>query len=119
MADYKVMKDGTEIKTCKSLNAAKKAAVNAGAEVFCDGKQVYPETREQAVTDPVERKQYTLKALMNVREKPDLSAKVLTTMKTGTKVTVLDITDDWLKIEYGTGTAYVLYGSGKFAQEGE
>ncbi len=121
MAEYKVVKDGKEIKTCKSMNAAKKAAVSAGAEVFCDGKCVYPEKemKEQAVPDPVERKHYTLKALMNVRENPDLSAKVLTTIKTGTKVTVLDITDDWLKIEYETGTAYVLYGSGKYAQEGE
>ncbi len=114
MADYKVMKDGSEIKTCKSLSSAKKAAVSAGAEVFCDGKRVYPETET-----PVSTKIYQLKALMNVREKPDLSAKVLTTMKTGTKVTVLEIKDDWLKIVFNEGDAYVLYGSGKFAQEGE
>ncbi len=111
MADYKVMKDGTEIKTCKSLNAAKKAAVSAGAEVLCDGKRVYPVTEE-----PVSTKTYRLKALMNVREKPDLSAKILTTMKTGTKVNVLEIKNDWMKIG---DNEYILYGSGKYAQEGE
>ncbi len=60
-----------------------------------------------------------LKALMNVREKPDLFARILTTMKTGTKVTVLEIKDDWMKIVFNEGGAYILYGSGKFAQEGE
>ncbi len=119
MADFKVMKDGSEIKTCKSLSSAKKAAASAGAEVFCDGKCVYPEIEITEQEVPEDKKTYQLKALMNVREKPDLSAKILTTMKTGTKVNVLEIKDDWMKIVFNEGSAYVLYGSGKFAKEVE
>ncbi len=135
MAEYRIVKDGAEIKVVKSLPAAKKAADSKGAEVFLGDKRVYTapvkESEEKAqavepaekapIKEPAEKtpaaKKYRLKALMNVREKPNMSGRILSTMKTGTVVTVRGISDDWMEIEYGTGTAFVLFGTGKFAEE--
>ncbi len=117
MAEYRVVKDGVEIKIMKSLTAAKKAADSKGAEVFLGNKRVYTaQVKESEEKAPVAKK-YCLKALMNVREKPNMTGRILSTMKAGTVITVRGITDDWMEIEYGTGTAYVLYGAGKFAEE--
>ena len=108
MCDFVVVKDGKEIRKYRSLPAAKKLADAEGAEVFCDGARVYP------VDDAPER--YRLKALMNVREKPDIRSAKLGQLKTGTEVDVLGITDDWLNILWKDGTAFVLYSGGEFAE---
>ncbi len=100
MAEYRVVKDGVEIKIMKSLSAAKKAADSKGAEVFLGDKRIYTaqvkESEEKAqAAEPAEKapaiKKYRLKALMNVREKPNMSGRILSTMKTGTVVTVRGI----------------------------
>ena len=49
---YTVVKDGLELDQLKTLAAAKKLADTEGAEVFCDGKCVYPGAVNAAAVNP-------------------------------------------------------------------
>ena len=100
---YKVIKDEKEIAEYQVLSAAKKKADAESAEVFCNGKKVYP---IQKVI------KYCLKALMNIRSKPSMDAPILGTQESGTVVDVKAVKDDWLCLSDRT---YVLYGKGEFA----
>ena len=120
---YTVVKDGTELKELKALRTAKELADAEGAEVYCEGECVYPET----VVAPVEEShivvekpsqsdegetKYRLTALMNVRKKPSMDAQILYTRAAGTEVRVLGIVNDWLHL---TDDTYILYEGGKWA----
>ena len=132
---YTVLKDGEELDQFKTITAAKKLADTEGAEVYCDGKCVYPEPAAAPVTDepvteivtaePVvaekpsqpdetepEVETYRLTALMNVRKKPSMDAPILYTRAEGTVVRVLGIVNDWLHL---TNDTYILYEGGKWA----
>ena len=98
---YKVIKDEKEIAEYQVLSAAKKKADAESAEVFCNGKRIYPL-----------QKIYRLKSLMNIRSKPSTDAPMLGTLESGTVVDVKAVKDDWLCLTDGT---YVLYGKGEFA----
>ena len=98
---YKVIKDEKEIAEYQVLSAAKKKADAESAEVFCNGKRIYPL-----------QKIYRLKSLMNIRSKPSMDTPILGTLESGTAVNVKSIKDDWLCLTDGT---YVLYGKGEFA----
>ena len=110
---YTVVKDGTELKELKALRTAKELADAEGAEVYCEGECVYSGT--PASTEEVDKgaQAYRLKALMNIRDKPDLSGKKLGTAKPGSIVNVMAVQDDWLHLTDGT---YILFGAGKFAE---
>ena len=103
---YVIVKDGTQIKTARSLNSAKIVANQEQAEVFCAGELVYQPQPEF----------YRLKALMNVRKAPSLVAEILGQAKAGTEVKVRELKDDWLTVEWGNGFAFILFGGGKFAE---
>ena len=168
---------GTELKTLKTLAAAKKLADSEGGKVVCDGEVVYQapastpdtpaeqesipaaeqeETAPEAVTEaapeapvtdddhtdapaveetqpaeepekpdekpavtekkPMDGELYRLTALMNIRLKPSLTADIVGQGKPGTKVRVLSIENDWMKVANGASFVYILYGAGKFAQ---
>lgn len=119
---YTVVKDGTELKELKTLAAAKKVADAEGAEVYCEGECVYPETVAAPAAEPVasekpsqpdkEETKYRLTALMNVRNKPSMDAQILYTRTAGTEVRVLDIVNDWLHL---TNDTYIFYEGGKWA----
>ena len=131
---YVIMKDGTKIKTAKNLSVAKEIADKEKAEVFVNGKCVYPKAQtavkeaeasqepEPARSEPEQEPlkpvltPYKLKAKMNIREKPSLSARKLDTAKTGTIVQVYEIRNDWMKIKWYDGIGFVLYSDGKFAE---
>lgn len=124
---YSVIKDGEKLEDFKTLTAAKKLADTEGAEVFCDGKSVYKgvteivsaapvvaETPKQPeVGEPV-TEQYRLKAFMNVRQKPDIKAQILSTKSEGTVVRVLGVEGDWLHL---IDDSYILYENGRYAEE--
>ena len=122
---YTVVKDGTELKELKTLSAAKKVADTEGAEVYCEGECVYPypvkpETVDLSASTPASTegadkgaRAYRIKALMNIRDKPDLSGEKLGTAKPGSIVNVMAVQDDWLHLADGT---YILFGAGKFAE---
>ena len=127
--EYIVMKDGEELKTYKSLPAAKALAEKEGAEVYADGECVYSpvsDTVEPAVesaylptvVEKVEDKpqadNYTLLHRMNVRKKPALTAEKVGVLDKGTVVEVEKKVDDWLHLTDGT---FILYGDGKFAEK--
>ena len=119
---YTVVKDGTELKELKTLAAAKKVADAEGAEVYCEGECVYPETVAAPAAEPVasekpsqpdkEETKYRLTALMNVRNKPSMDAQILYTRAAGTEVRVLGIVNDWLHL---TNDTYIFYEGGKWA----
>ena len=119
---YTVVKDGTELKELKTLAAAKKVADAEGAEVYCEGECVYPETVAAPAAEPVasekpsqpdkEETKYRLTALMNVRKKPSMDAQILYTRAAGTEVRVLGIVNDWLHL---TNDTYIFYEGGKWA----
>ena len=112
MSCYTVMKDGLELKEYKSLPAAKKLADAEGAEVFCDGECVYSGTETvPEVSTPVK---YRLKALMNVRKEPSIRSEKLGQKPSGSEVSVLELTNDWLRLE---GGGYILFEGGKFAEK--
>lgn len=131
------MKDGTKIKTAKNLSVAKEIADKEKAEVFVNGKCVYPKAQtavkeaeasqepvksEPARSEPEQEPQpiltpYKLKAKMNVREKPSISAKRLGTFTAGTIVEVYEIKDDWMKIKWHDKVAFILYKNGEFAEK--
>ncbi len=66
-----------------------------------------------AETDSTARK-YKLLNLMNVRKEPSMLADVIGTLPSGTVVEVSELKDDWL---YLTDGSYILYCSGKFAEQ--
>lgn len=124
---YTVVKNGEELETLNTLTAAKKLADTEGAEVFCDGKSVYKGVTEIVTAEPVVAEtpkqpevqepvteQYRLKAYMNVRQKPDKTAQILSTKPEGTVVRVLGIVDDWLHL---IDDSYILFGNGEFAEK--
>ena len=128
---YVIMKNSVKIKTTKSFNNAKAVAEAEQAEVFCNGEKVYSAAvntpipapsneQKQLLTSPVspvydekveEQKQpeaYRLKALMNVRKEPSLTAKVLAHAEAGKVVNVHEIKDNWMKVNWYDGFAYIL-----------
>ena len=57
---------------------------------------------------------YRLKAMMNVRKKPSLTAPILGTRAAGTVVRVMSIENGWLHLRDGT---FILYSGGQFAEK--
>lgn len=126
--EYVVMKDGEELKTYKSLPAAKTMAEKEDAEVYADGECVYasvsailtdPPSVEEAKelveeTKAVEPEMYTLLHRMNVRAKPALTSEKVGVLDKGMVVEVEKKVDDWLHLTDGT---FILYGGGKFAEK--
>ena len=121
--EYIVMKDGAELKTYKSLPAAKALAEKEGAEVYADGECVYSPTVEPAVTPAVEETKeeeqeepdkYVLLRKMNVRREPSLTAEKAGVLDKGTVVEVEKKVDDWLHLTDGT---FIYYEGGKNARE--
>ena len=89
---YTVMKEGTKLKTAKSLASAKGIADEETAEVYAEGKCVY------SARNPIF---YRLTALMNVRKAPSLEAEKVGTKPEGTVVQVTSIEGDWLHLADG------------------
>ena len=124
--EYIVMKDGTELKTYKSLPAAKALAEKEGAEVYADGECVYSAAVNPvvpAVTPTVEEKtelqeitsdKYVLLRKMNVRKAPSLTAQKLDVLEKGTVIEVEKKVDDWLHLTDGT---FIFYEGGKNARK--
>ena len=124
---YVVVKNGVEIQRLNTLIAARKLADEEGAEVFCDGLSIYKAVEEIVHVEPIvaeEPKQieveepktekYRLKALMNVRKKPDLESEILGTKPVGTVVRVLGVEEGWLHLIDGS---YILFEEGKYAEK--
>ncbi len=137
---YTVMKDGEELEKLKTLTAAKKLADAERAEVYTDGKCVYsastpgvesddaaetavsedPDAEDNGSEQPIPAKdelnpsKYRLKAWMNVREKPSMSALILGTKPEGDIVKVAALENDWLRLTDGT---YILFGNGNYAEK--
>ncbi len=59
---------------------------------------------------------YRLKALMNVRKLPSLEAEIVAHAQKDAIVDVFEIVDDWMKIRWYNGFAYILFDGGKFAE---
>ena len=124
---YVVVKNGVEIERLNTLTAAKKLADEEGAEVFCDGLSIYKgvevivhsepivaeEPKQIEVKEPKTEK-YRLKALMNVRKKPDLESEILGTKPAGTLVRVLKVEEGWLHLIDGS---YILFEDGRYADK--
>ena len=124
---YIVMKNGEEIEKLNTLTAAKKLADTEGGEVFCDGVSVYKgvevlvnaepivaETPKQVEVEKPKTEKYRLKALMNVRKKPNLDSEILGTKPAGTVVRVLKVEDGWLHLINGS---FILYEDGRYAEK--
>ena len=124
---YVVVKNGVEIERLNTLTVARKLADEEGAEVFCDGLSIYKAVEEIVHAEPIvaeEPKQievdepktekYRLKALMNVRKKPDLESEILGTKPVGTVVRVLGVEEGWLHLIDGS---YILFEEGKYAEK--
>ena len=124
---YVVMQNGQEIERLNTLTAAKKLADEEGAEVFCDGLSIYKAVEEivhaelivaeepkQIEVDEPKTEKYRLKALMNVRKKPDLESEILGTKPVGTVVRVLGVEEGWLHLIDGS---YILFEEGKYAEK--
>ena len=130
--EYIVKKDGAELKTYKSLSAAKALAEKEGAEVYADGECVYSPTVEPAVTpvissaeDNVDAKEeetkeqktpdkFVLLRKMNVRKEPSLTAEKVAVLDKGTVVEVGKKVEDWLHLTDGT---FIYYEGGKNARK--
>ena len=125
--NYIVMKNGEEIEKLNTLTAAKKLADEEGAEVFCDGLSIYKGVKEIVHAEPIvaeeprqieveepKTEKYRLKALMNVRKKPDLDSEILGTQPAGTLVRVLKVEEGWLHLADGS---YILFEEGKYAEK--
>ena len=126
--------DGAELKTVKTLAAAKKLADAEGGSVLVDGECVYRATVEavegtveetvapteaETAEVPVEPKKpdvekYRIKALMNIRKEPNLNSEKVGIAKQGAIVTVEEVKDDWLCLTDGT---FILCGGGEFAEK--
>ena len=124
---YVVVKNGVEIERLNTLTVARKLADEEGAEVFCDGLSIYKAVEEIVHAEPIvaeEPKQievdepktekYRLKALMNVRKKPDLESEILGTKPVGTVVRVLGVEEGWLHLIDGS---YILFEDGRYAEK--
>ena len=124
---YVVVKNGQEIERLNTLTAARKLADEEGAEVFCDGLSIYKAVEEivhaelivaeepkQIEVDEPKTEKYRLKALMNVRKKPDLESEILGTKPVGTVVRVLGVEEGWLHLIDGS---YILFEEGKYAEK--
>ena len=142
---YKVFKDHVELAEYKTLAAAKKLAEKEHGEVFCDGKKVYhteqdgsadmapaiapnkevatvveAPNRTGAIQPEIEDStgvggRYRIESLMNVRLHPALNADIVGLAQPGTIVTVTGIKDDWMAVQNGAETVFILYGKGHFA----
>ncbi|HRW79145.1 MAG TPA: SH3 domain-containing protein [Candidatus Sabulitectum sp.] len=125
--EYIVMKDGAELKTYKSLPAAKALAEKEDAEVYSDGECVYsptvepavissdpPAVEETKVEDKPQAEKYTLLRKMNVRKEPSLTAEKVAVLDGGTVVEVGKKVDDWLHLTDGT---FIYYEGGKNARK--
>ena len=124
---YVVVKNGVEIERLNTLTAARKLDDAQGAEVFCDGLSIYKavevivhsepivaeEPKQIEVKEPKTEK-YRLKALMNVRKKPDLESEILGTKPAGTLVRVLKVEEGWLHLIDGS---YILFEDGRYADK--
>ena len=125
--EYIVTKDGEELKTYKSLPAAKALAEKEGAGVYADGECVYSahvdpaipsdlptveETKE--LVQEVAPDKYTLLRKMNVRKEPSLTAQKLAVLDKGAVVEVEKKVDDWLHLTDGT---FIYYEGGKNARK--
>ena len=126
--------DGAELKTVKTLAAAKKLADAEGRAVLVDGECVYRATVEPTVNPTVEAEKvevaeaekaavveeknavekYRIKALMNIRKEPNLNSEKVGIAKQGSIVIVEEVKDDWLCLTDGT---YILRGGGEFAEK--
>ena len=130
--------NGEELKTVKTLAAAKKLADAEGGSVLVDGECVYRAAVEETVEAAVEETQpevasveqpnvdmvengdadqpakYRLKTLMNIRKEPSTSARKIGTAKQDTIVEVKEVKKDWLHLTDGT---FILYGGGEFAEK--
>ena len=128
---YTIMKNGAKIKTAKNLTTAKEIADKEKAEVFVNGKCVYPKTEQKPMETkpnpsqpkeaaspaaPKKAAQYRLKAKMNIREKPSISSRKLDTAAMGTVVEVYEIKNDWMKVRWRDNVAFILYKKGEFAE---
>ena len=124
---YVVMKNGVEIQKLSTLTAARKLADEEGAEVFCDGLSIYKAVEEIVHAEPIvaeeprqievkepKTEKYRLKALMNVRKKPNLDSEILGTKPAGTLVRVLKVEDGWLHLADGS---YILFEDGRYAEK--
>ena len=124
---YVVMKNGVEIERLNTLTAARKLADAEGAEVFCDGLSIYKGVEEIVHAEPIvaeeprqievkepKTEKYRLKALMNVRKKPNLDSEILGTKPAGTLVRVLKVEDGWLHLADGS---YILFEDGRYAEK--
>ena len=124
---YVVVKNGVEIQRLNTLIAARKLADAEGAEVFCDGLSIYKGVKEIVHAEPIvaeeprqieveepKTEKYRLKALMNVRKKPDLDSEILGTKPAGTLVRVLKIEEGWLHLIDGS---YILFEDGRYAEK--
>ena len=124
--EYIVMKDGTELKTYKSLPAAKALAEKEGAEVYADGECVYsaavnpgvpavtPTEEEKTELQKITSDKYVLLRKMNVRKAPSLTAQKLDVLEKGTVIEVEKKVDDWLHLTDGT---FIFYEGGKNARK--
>ena len=130
--------DGAELKTVKTLAAAKKLADAEGGSVLVDGECVYRATveaveetvegtveetvapiEEETAEVPVKPKKtdvekYRIKALMNIRKEPNLNSEKVGIAKQGSIVIVEEVKDDWLCLTDGT---FILCGGGEFAEK--
>ena len=124
---YVVVKNGVEIQKLSTLTAAKNLADEEGAEVFCDGFSIYKGVEEIVHAEPIvaeeprqievkepKTEKYRLKALMNVRKKPNLDSEILGTKPAGTLVRVLKVEDGWLHLADGS---YILFEDGRYAEK--
>ena len=140
--EYIVRKNGEELKTLKSLAAARKLADEQGGEVVCEGMVVYTtavthaseggkaaeeKTQARAQENPQQNSQvkprekkgeaYTLLSRMNIRTAPSLEADKVGVAEAGTVVDVLAVENDWLRVRKGSGEVFILFGSGKYAKK--
>lgn len=69
---------------------------------------------EQPFVAEPKTEKYRLKKLMNVRTKPSLEAKIMTTKPAGTVVRVLAVENDWLRLADGS---FILFKNGEFAEK--
>ena len=124
---YVVVKNGVEIERLNTLTAARKLADAEGAEVFCDGLSIYKGVKEIVHAEPIvaetpkqievkepKTEKYRLKALMNVRKRPNLDSDILGTKPAGTVVRVLGVEEGWLHHIDGS---YILFKEGKYTEK--
>ena len=114
--------DGAELKTVKTLAAAKKLADAEGGSVLEDGKRIYTAeaTAPAEVGEPEKEwaeekpEKYRIKTLMNIRREPGLTGEKVGIAKQGSIVSVKRVKDDWLHLTDGT---FILFGGGEFAEK--